>query len=32
MKMDVLLASANGKAEITAIQKKMKENENGPKY
>lgn len=32
MKMDVLLATDDGKKEITAIQKEMMEKDNGPKY
>lgn len=32
MKMDILLASEDGKKMITTIQKEMKEKENGPKY
>jgi len=30
--MDVLLANEDGKREIAAIQKEMKEKDNGPKY
>lgn len=30
--MDVLLSSNDGKTEISAIQKEMKEKDNGPKY
>lgn len=32
MKMDVLLATPEGKKEIVAIQKQMREKDNGPKY
>jgi serine/threonine protein phosphatase PrpC len=32
MKMDELLLAAAGKSEITAIQKEMREKDNGPKY
>lgn len=32
MKMDVLLASEEGKKEIVTIQKEMREKDNGPKY
>ena len=30
--MDVLLSSPEGKTEISAIQKEMREKDNGPKY
>jgi hypothetical protein len=32
MKMDVMLAATDGKAEITKIQKEMRDKDNGPKY